>query len=137
MTGTYNNWAMTKTQFYKELQNIGVDTSDPAQMKVWSLALLAMGQDYIDHKEDRCQDCYYSDKAMVNGKPSSNACPNEFCPVKHLPSTPGAVVDYMFKQNFPLDLSAFFNEYVDPILTNLSEQEEKQQNARQRNSGNH
>lgn len=127
---------MTKKDFYKELQNVGVDTSDPVQMKVWSLALLEMGKSYIDHRFDRCEECYYSDKATVDGKFSIDACPNSFCPIKHLPETPAAVVDYLFKQDFPLDIGAFFNKYVDPILAKLSEQEEKQQNAGQRNSGN-
>lgn len=123
---------MTKTEFYKELQNVGVDTSDPTQMKIWSLALLQMGKDYIEHREDRCQDCYYRDKAFVNGEFRMDACPNQFCPMKHIPNTPGAVVDYLFNQNVPLDIGAFFNKYVDPILTELSKQEE-QRNARKHN----
>lgn len=120
---------MTKSEFYKELQNVGVDTSNPAQMKIWSLALLQMGQDYIDHREDRCQTCYFRDKAMVRGVFQMSACPNKFCPIKHLPNTPGAVVDYLFQQSFPLDIGAFFNKYVDPILKELEKQEE-QNNAR-------
>lgn len=127
---------MTKAEFYKELQNVGVDTSDPVQMKVWSLALLRMGQSYIDHRYDRCEDCYYRDGAMENGKFSMDRCPNKFCPIKHLPNTPAAVVDYLFQQNFPLDIGAFFNKYVDPILTELSKQEEEKKNAGKRNSGN-
>ncbi len=117
---------MTKTEFYKELQNVGVDTSDPVQMKVWSMALLAMGKDQIDHKMDRCPDCYYSNKVFIDGKVNMDACPNQFCPMKHIPNTPGAVVEYLFKKNMPLDISAFFNEYVDPILKKLAEEERMQ-----------
>ena len=118
---------MTKSDFYKELQNIGVDTSDPVQMKVWSMALLAMGQDYIQHKGDRCPDCYYADKAVINGKVDMTACPNKFCPMKHIPTTPGATVEYLFQQDMPLDLNAFFNKYVDPILKRLAEEEQTAQ----------
>lgn len=127
---------MTKAEFYKELQNVGVDTSDPVQMKVWSLALLNMGQSYIDHRYDRCEDCYFAEKTVGSGETRMKSCPNQFCPIKYLPTTPAAVVDYLFKQNFPLDIGAFFNKYVDPILTELSKQEEKEKNAGQRNSGN-
>ena len=123
---------MTKQDFYKELKNIGVDISDPTQMKIWSLALLAMGQDYMDHRFDRCSGCYYEEAATnERGKADMNKCPNAFCPMKELPNTSGEVVDYLFKKDFPLDIKAFFNKYVDPILNELIKQEEeKQKNAR-------
>ena len=119
---------MTKTEFYKELKNIGVDITDKTQMKIWSLALLAMGRDYIDHRLDRCQGCYYEETGM-NGerKFSIEKCSNGLCPVKELPDTPDKVVDYLFACNIPLNMQAFYNKYVEPILDELIKHEEKKE----------
>ena len=129
MSHSYNKEAMTKQEFYKELQNIGVDTTNKDQMKVWSVALLNMGRDYIAHKTDRCEDCYYERKAMKSGKLNMDDCPNEYCPMKALPSDPAQVVDYLFEQSIPLDMQAFFNKYVSPILTELAKRERENNNA--------
>jgi hypothetical protein len=128
---------MNKQDFYKELKNIGVDISDKTQMKIWSLALLAMGQDYLDHKFDRCKGCYYEESGMDEKKEFHiELCKNKLCPIKEMPNTPGEVVDYLFYTNIPLDMKVFYNKYVDPILTELIKHEEQRENARQRNSGN-
>ena len=122
---------MTKQDFYKELKNIGVDVTNRTQMKVWSLGLVAMGKDYIEHRTDRCRGCYYENSALKDGKYDTDKCSNRFCPIKNMPKTPGEVVDYLFEQDFPLDIGAFFNKYVNPIITELVKQEEEQKkNAR-------
>jgi hypothetical protein len=124
---------LNKEGFYKKLKEAGVDVTDPMQMKVWSAALIAMGKDYLEHRFDRCVDCYYRDRAVVDGKFDYEKCPNRFCPVKEMPDTPAKVVDYVFERDDPLDMNAFFNVYVSPILDALIE---KEKNARNENGGN-
>lgn len=122
---------MTKEQFYKELANVGVDISDPIQMKVWSAALIKMAQDTLDNKTEQCVACYFAPKVTgINGAINIDDCPNNFCPVKHYPDNAAQMVDYLFSTNFPLDLSAFFHKYVSPIVDKLIEKEREGKDAR-------
>ena len=123
---------MTKAEFFKEVKDIGVDLEDKRQMKVWTLALLAMGQKAVDSRFERCTDCYYANGK--EGKLAMSSCPNRLCPVKNIPSKADEMVEYMFSRNEYIDLRAFYREYVVPVLNKLIEQEERMQNAKNKNS---
>ena len=120
---------MKKQEFYQELQNIGVDTSNKEQMRVWSLALLRYGEDYRRHAFHRCDGCHYELPASKSGKFRVEDCPNRYCPVKNLPETPGQIIEMLFDQDYIFDLEFLFKQYVTPILDELVKQEEER-NAR-------
>jgi len=124
---------MTKEEFYKKLKEAGVDVTNPSQMKVWSLALISLGKTYLEHRTDRCKDCYFRPQATNNGEFDINYCPNQFCPMKTMPDTPAKVVDWIFERNTPLDMGLFYDRYVKPILDELIKRENDARNQHSNN----
>ena len=102
-----------------------MDVTDQVQMKIWSTALLNMGKNMIDNKTERCETCYYAPKVVdTNGKININLCPNNFCPVKSMPTSAAEVIELMFQKDYPINISFVFNNYVEPILNKLIEEEQ-------------